>query len=203
MDWNLFARTERCYLKRYRGDTNSQLTILLDASNSMDYTGCPRAAEQDGLCPLRRRVALLSGHPQPARRRGLDCLSTTRCATTSGPLRDKGQLHRLLAGLEQAEPRARTDFHQAAASLPEPACTGAALSSCSPISMRTRPPSCVPSNPLRYHGNEVVLCSTCSTRKRLRPDLSAHPPSWSILRPSNSCLEVIPEYARTDYSRER
>ena len=38
VDWNLFARTERCYLKRYRGDTNSQLTILLDASNSMDYT---------------------------------------------------------------------------------------------------------------------------------------------------------------------
>ena len=38
VDWNLFARTERCYLKRYRGETNSQLTILLDASNSMQYT---------------------------------------------------------------------------------------------------------------------------------------------------------------------
>src|SRR5260370_2318684 len=38
VDWNLFARTERCYLKRYRGETNSQLTILLDASNSMNYT---------------------------------------------------------------------------------------------------------------------------------------------------------------------
>ena len=41
VDWNLFARTERCYLKRYRGETNSQLTILLDASNSMDYTVGP------------------------------------------------------------------------------------------------------------------------------------------------------------------
>src|ERR1700756_1234595 len=38
VDWNLFARTERCYLKRYRGETNSQLTVLLDASNSMQYT---------------------------------------------------------------------------------------------------------------------------------------------------------------------
>ena len=38
VDWNLFARTERCYLKRYRGETNSQLTLLLDASNSMKYT---------------------------------------------------------------------------------------------------------------------------------------------------------------------
>src|ERR1700749_5185920 len=41
VDWNLFARTERAYLKRYRGETNSQVTILLDASNSMDYTASP------------------------------------------------------------------------------------------------------------------------------------------------------------------
>src|ERR1700723_3635779 len=38
VDWNLFARTERCYLKRYRGETNTQLTVLLDASNSMNYS---------------------------------------------------------------------------------------------------------------------------------------------------------------------
>ena len=43
VDWNLFARTERCYLKRYRGETNAQLTILLDASNSMNYTSGPPA----------------------------------------------------------------------------------------------------------------------------------------------------------------
>ena len=66
VDWNLFARTERCYLKRYRGETNSQLTILLDASNSMQYTSGP--SEQNGLRPLHRGVALLSRHSQPARR---------------------------------------------------------------------------------------------------------------------------------------
>src|SRR3954471_18927973 len=38
VDWNVFARTERAYLKRYRGETNSQLTVLLDASNSMQFT---------------------------------------------------------------------------------------------------------------------------------------------------------------------
>ena len=65
VDWNLFARTERCYLKRYRGETNSQLTILLDASNSMEYTSGP--PEKDGLRALHRRLALLSRHSQPAR----------------------------------------------------------------------------------------------------------------------------------------
>ncbi len=74
VDWNLFARTERCYLKRYRGDTNSQLTILLDASNSMDYTASPSQAEQDGLRPLCRRLAFLSRHSQSARRSRTDCL---------------------------------------------------------------------------------------------------------------------------------
>ena len=38
VDWNVFARTERAYLKRYRGETNTLLTVLLDASNSMKYT---------------------------------------------------------------------------------------------------------------------------------------------------------------------
>ena len=34
VDWNVFARTERAYLKKYRGETNSLLTVVLDASNS-------------------------------------------------------------------------------------------------------------------------------------------------------------------------
>src|ERR1700745_3020279 len=37
VDWTVFARTERAYLKRYRGETNSLLTILLDASQSMGF----------------------------------------------------------------------------------------------------------------------------------------------------------------------
>src|SRR3954467_15123440 len=37
VDWNVFARTERAYLKRYRGETNSLLTVLLDSSESMKF----------------------------------------------------------------------------------------------------------------------------------------------------------------------
>src|SRR6201998_2260151 len=37
VDWNVFARTERCYLKRYRGETNTQMLVLLDTSSSMSY----------------------------------------------------------------------------------------------------------------------------------------------------------------------
>ncbi len=67
VDWNLFARTERTYLKRYRGETNSHLTMLLDASNSMKFTSGSgarsgrAAAEQDGLCAVCGGFAVLSG----------------------------------------------------------------------------------------------------------------------------------------------
>src|ERR1039457_5089921 len=37
VDWNVFARSERVYLKRYRGETNTQLLILLDTSASMAF----------------------------------------------------------------------------------------------------------------------------------------------------------------------
>ena len=37
LDWKLLARTDRLYIKKYQGDTNSQVTILVDASASMGY----------------------------------------------------------------------------------------------------------------------------------------------------------------------
>jgi len=41
IDWNVFARTERTYIKRFLGDTNSHVMILLDASASMGFGGPP------------------------------------------------------------------------------------------------------------------------------------------------------------------
>ncbi len=38
VDWNVFARTERTYIRRYEGETNTRLMLLLDASASMGYT---------------------------------------------------------------------------------------------------------------------------------------------------------------------
>src|SRR5712692_1063728 len=38
IDWNVFARTDRLNLKRYRGETNSQLLVLLDTSASMGFS---------------------------------------------------------------------------------------------------------------------------------------------------------------------
>lgn len=37
IDWNVYARTERAYIKRYIGETNTRLVILLDSSASMGF----------------------------------------------------------------------------------------------------------------------------------------------------------------------
>jgi uncharacterized protein (DUF58 family) len=37
VDWNVYARTERTYIKRFLGETNTRLAILLDASASMGF----------------------------------------------------------------------------------------------------------------------------------------------------------------------
>lgn len=37
IDWNVYARTDKTYIKRFLGETNSHLMVMLDASASMGY----------------------------------------------------------------------------------------------------------------------------------------------------------------------
>ncbi len=37
VDWNVYARIEKAYIKRFLGETNSHLMLLLDSSASMSY----------------------------------------------------------------------------------------------------------------------------------------------------------------------
>src|SRR5271166_3388519 len=107
VDWNVYARTERMYLKRYRGETNSPLTILLDASNSMQF-GSHGVNKMNYARYLSASLFYLALHGQ----RDAAGLITfdDEIRNYIRPSTRQGQLHRLLAGLEQAEARARTDF---------------------------------------------------------------------------------------------
>ncbi len=107
VDWNLFARTERCYLKRYRGETNSQLTILLDASNSMEYTSGP-PKKMDYARFVAASLFYLAIHNQRDAA-GL-IVFDEQVRDIVRPSTRPGQLGRLFAALERAEPHARTDL---------------------------------------------------------------------------------------------
>src|ERR1700728_3145522 len=107
VDWNLFARTERCYLKRYRGETNSQLTVLLDASNSMKYTS-HAVTKMDYARYMAASLFYLSLHNQrdPA---GL-IVFDDEVRNYIRPSTRQGQLYRLLAGVGAAGPAGRPDL---------------------------------------------------------------------------------------------
>src|SRR5579864_2013350 len=107
IDWNVYARSERLYLKRFRGETNTLLTVLLDASNSMQF-GSHGVNKMDYARYLAASLFYLAIHGQ----RDAAGLITfdDEIRNYIRPSTRQGQLHRLLAGLEQAEPHARTDF---------------------------------------------------------------------------------------------
>jgi uncharacterized protein (DUF58 family) len=192
VDWNLFARTERCYLKRYRGETNTQITILLDASNSMQYASGPvtkidyarfLAASLFYLAIRRQRDAA-----------GLivfddDVRDYIRPSTRPG------QLARLFAGLERAEPRAKTDFTSALNHFQNFLHRrGIAII----ISDFYEDPAAVVRaiEPLRFRGHEVVLFHVLDPQE-IRPTFSSS--AILIDLETDRRMEVIPEYAQTTY----
>src|SRR6267143_6883939 len=107
VDWNVFARTERAYLKRYRGETNSILTVLLDASNSMKFSS-HSVSKMDYARFAAASLFYLAIHNQ-LYAAGL-IVFDDEIRNYIRPSTRQGQLARLLSGLELAEPRARTDF---------------------------------------------------------------------------------------------
>src|SRR5262245_64951436 len=46
LDWKLFARTDRYYIKKFEDETNLRCHLLVDNSRSMDYTSLTYTKEQ-------------------------------------------------------------------------------------------------------------------------------------------------------------
>ena len=192
VDWNLFARTERTYLKRYRGETNSQLTILLDASNSMKFSS-GAVSKMDYARYIAASLFYLSIHNQhdPA---GL-IVFDDEVRNYIRPSTRSGQLFRLLAGLEQAEPAARTDFGKPLQHFQQFLHRRGIVIVISDF--YEQPEAIVRSiEPLRFHGNEVVLFHILDP-KEIRPDLRG--PAVLIDLETDQKLEVIPDYVKTQY----
>jgi uncharacterized protein (DUF58 family) len=192
VDWNLFARTERCYLKRYRGETNSQLTILLDASNSMEYTSGP-PKKMDYARFIAASLFYLAIHNQ--RDAAGVIVFDEKVRDVVRPSTRPGQLARLFAALERAEPHARTDFARPLHHFQELLHRrGIAIV----ISDFYEDPETIVRTiePLRYRGNEVVLFHILDPDE-IRPVLKSS--AILIDLETEQKLEVIPDYAKTSY----
>jgi len=192
VDWNVFARTERAYLKRYRGETNSLLTVLLDASHSMQFTS-HRVNKMDYARYLSASLFYLAIHNQRDAA-GL-IVFDDEVRHYIRPSTRQGQLARLMAGLELAEPRARTDFGKPMHHFQE--------------FLRRRGMVVVVSDfyespetivrtiePLRFHGNEVVLFHILDPQE-IAPSLDE--PVVLVDLETQQHMEVTPDYAAREY----
>ena len=192
VDWNLFARTERCYLKRYRGETNSQLTVLLDASNSMQYTsGPPTKMDYARFIAASLLYLAIKNQRDPA---GL-IVFDDEVREYIRPSTRVGQLARLFAGLERAEPHARTDFAKPLSHFQNFLHRrGIAII----ISDFYEDPETVVKTiePLRYQGHEVVLFHILDPQE-IRPVMKNS--SVLVDLETDSKIEVVPDYVKTTY----
>ncbi|MBI3895922.1 MAG: DUF58 domain-containing protein [Acidobacteria bacterium] len=111
VDWNVYARTDRHYIKKYYGETNAELHIVLDTSASMGYRSPDRPSgtltKFEYGCFLAASLAYFATHQRDAV--GLLLFDTE--IRESIPARARpGQLSRILHALDRAVPGQGTNL---------------------------------------------------------------------------------------------
>ena len=191
VDWNVFARTERCYLKRYRGETNTQLLLLLDASASMGF-GSHKVNKLD----YARFVAASLSYLAHAQRDAAGLIVfDEEVEDYVAPSGRQGQLFRLLHAIEKARPGTRTDFAKPFIHFRNFLRRRGLVVVLSDF--YAEPEVIVKTvEPLRFQGNEVILFHVLDPRE-LAP--AFREPVLLVDMEENTTLEVSPEYAHSEY----
>jgi len=106
IDWNVYARTDRVVVKRFLGETNSHLMLLLDASASMGF-GKPPVTKLRYAQMLAASLAYLASRQHDA----VGCLVfDEQVRDFCAPSSRAGQLQSVLHSLDAAEARTGTRF---------------------------------------------------------------------------------------------
>ena len=193
VDWNVFARTERTYLKRYLGETNTQLVLLFDSSASMGYRSSG-VSKIEFARYLAASLAYLALHQH-------DAVSLIvfdeKVRQFIPPSTRPGQLHGVLHAIEHAEPASSTSFEHPFEHFQRFFTRRGLVAVVSDFYYR--PESIVTAfRPLCYHGNDIILFHVLDPAE-LAPQLG----DAALLEDmeTGERMEVAPEYARTEYSR--
>ncbi|MSO20515.1 MAG: DUF58 domain-containing protein [Acidobacteria bacterium] len=117
IDWNVFARSDRHYQKKYHGETNTELTILLDVSASMGFGGnyknvngaedAPAISKYEYGCYLAASLAYFASQQRDAT--GLILFDSEIRERIPARMR-RGQLPRILHALDNAKPGQTTNL---------------------------------------------------------------------------------------------
>jgi uncharacterized protein (DUF58 family) len=118
LDWKVYARTDRHYVRKYEEETNLECHILLDLSASMAYRGSAPMSKLEYGSVLAASLAFLMNRQRDAT--GLIAFEDRIVFRMPAGARP-GHLHALLLALERLEPGKRSDvgrpLHQLAEAL--------------------------------------------------------------------------------------
>jgi uncharacterized protein (DUF58 family) len=118
LDWKVYARSDRHYVKKFEEETNLECHLLLDVSASMAYRGAAAMSKMEYGSVLAGALAYLMNRQRDAT--GLIAFDDKIVFRTAASAR-RGHLHTLLVGLERLEPGKRSDvgrpLHQLAEAL--------------------------------------------------------------------------------------
>jgi uncharacterized protein (DUF58 family) len=196
VDWNVFARTDRCYLKRYRGETNTRCLVLLDTSSSMSYSS-HKVTKLDYARFVAASLVYMGSQQRDAA--GLLVFGDD-VINYVAPSSRQGQLFRLLHAIEGAEAGTgvRTDFVKPFIHFQNFQHRRGVVVVLSDF--YADPETIVRTiEPLRYRGNEVILFHMLDPQE-IKPKFR-DPVLLVDLEDETSSLEVSPEYARNEYRK--
>ena len=195
VDWNVFARTEKTFLKRYRGETNTQLLLLLDTSASMAY-GSQAVTKLDYARFVAASLCYMAHVQRDAA--GLIVFDED-VSNYVAPSTRQGQLFRLLHAIEKAEPGTRTDFAKPFVHFQNFLHRRGIVVVLSDF--YEQPDIIVKTiEPLRYRGNDVILFHLLDPQE-IKPKFR-EPVVLVDMENSANALEVSPEYTRDEYPRK-
>lgn len=191
VDWNVFARTERCYLKRYRGETNTRLTLLLDSSASMGY-GSHSVNKLDYARYLAAALFYMAHMQRDAA--GI-IVFDDEVRNHLVPSSRHGQLHRLLHAIQKVELGTRTNFEQPFLQFQQYLFRPGIVIV---ISDFYEDPEKVirTAEPLRFRGNEIILFHVLDPAE-IKPAFRR--PVLLVDMESDTAMDVSPEYVHTEY----
>lgn len=203
IDWNVYARSDRHYQKKYHGETNTEVTILLDVSASMSFGGNYRAAggaeapaisKYEYGCYLAASLAYFTSQQRDAT--GLILFDSEIRERIPARMR-RGQLMRILHTLDQSRPGKTTDLSGALERLAALMHRRGVIVLISDLYEQPEKFSAALQR-LRFGGNDLIIFHLLDP---LELDLNLDEPALLEDLETGDRLEVNPEFAAPHYQR--
>ncbi len=195
VDWNVFARTDRTYIKRYQGETNTRLMLAVDTSASMGYSSSTAAGSVNKLRYAKFLAASLA-HMALQQHDPVGLIAfDSKIRSYRPPSSRTGTLSAILHGLDALQPGSQTDLAESFKSVREH-CQRRGLVAvisdlyCDPAVLARAV------QPLAWRGHDIMIFQIFD-----RAELEPHWQESVLLEDveSGQQLEVSPDYLGSTY----